>query len=176
MSEQEKFPAVTHYTHVEVQPGGINIQSVQNLYQADVLKGLGIELEVKKKGEQTDLPTREEMQQAVMKTYRQGYWWGKRSWAVVYRVYQMRGYMNSIAQFVREVEEWDIKIGYECNYDAIQKPIAKGVLSGTPDKWIEQGAQSQAVKLAEVLAEELDKSSRISIRLLKTRYDSRKCT
>ena len=48
MSEQEKFPGVTHYTHVDVQPGGINIQHVEHLHQADVLKALGIELEVKR--------------------------------------------------------------------------------------------------------------------------------
>lgn len=55
MSQEEKdnklqFPGVTHYSRVDVhvQPGGINIQHVENLYQADVLKALGIELEVKK--------------------------------------------------------------------------------------------------------------------------------
>ena len=30
-----------------------------------------------------DLPTKEEMQKAVMTTYKQGYWWSGRSWAVV---------------------------------------------------------------------------------------------
>lgn len=43
------FSSVTHYTQVDVQPGGINIQHVEHLYQADILKNLGIELEVKKK-------------------------------------------------------------------------------------------------------------------------------
>jgi len=50
MSEGDKttFANVTHYTQVDVQPGGINIQHVENLYQADILKAMGIELEVKK--------------------------------------------------------------------------------------------------------------------------------
>ena len=51
MKEGAGFSSVTHYTHVEVQPGGINIQNVEHLYQADILKQLGIELEVKSKGE-----------------------------------------------------------------------------------------------------------------------------
>lgn len=48
--DNEKFPNVTHYTQVDVQPGGINIQHVEHLHQADVLEALGIELEVKQKG------------------------------------------------------------------------------------------------------------------------------
>ncbi len=38
---------------MDVQPGGINIQNVEHLYQADILKQLGIELQVKQKGEAT---------------------------------------------------------------------------------------------------------------------------
>ena len=49
MNEGDKFPGVTHYTHVDVQPGGINIQHVEHLHQADILQALGIELEVKQK-------------------------------------------------------------------------------------------------------------------------------
>ena len=51
MKEGVDFSGVTHYTKVDVQPGGINIQNVEHLYQADILKQLGIELEVKQKGE-----------------------------------------------------------------------------------------------------------------------------
>ena len=51
MKEGADFSGVTHYTQVDVQPGGINIQNVEHLYQADILKQLGIELEVKSKGE-----------------------------------------------------------------------------------------------------------------------------
>ena len=52
------FSGVTHYTHVDVQPGGINIQHVEHLHQADLLERLGIELEVKKKG--SPLPAEKE--------------------------------------------------------------------------------------------------------------------
>ena len=52
--DNEKFPNVTHYTQVDVQPGGINIQHVEHLHQADVLEALGIELEVKKKNDDAD--------------------------------------------------------------------------------------------------------------------------
>ena len=48
-TDQECFPGVTHFTQVDVQPGGINIQHVEHLYQADFLKSLGIELEVKRR-------------------------------------------------------------------------------------------------------------------------------
>lgn len=51
MKEESGFSGVTHYTHVDVQPGGINIQNVEHLYQADILKQLGIELTVKQKTE-----------------------------------------------------------------------------------------------------------------------------
>ncbi len=47
MSEKQDFSGVTHYTQVDVQPGGINIQHVEHLHQADILQALGIELEVK---------------------------------------------------------------------------------------------------------------------------------
>lgn len=108
-----------------------------------------------------ELPTREEMCEAVMETYRQGYWWGNRSWAVVFRVYQLKGYMKSFAEFVREVNEWPIKITYECNYDAVQKPIAAGLLIGPVDKWEDNGANLQNVKLANALLVELDKVRQI---------------
>ena len=46
---KDSFSNVTHYTHVDVQPGGINIQHVEHFHQTDILKALGIELEVKSK-------------------------------------------------------------------------------------------------------------------------------
>ena len=96
-----------------------------------------------------------EMKRAVENSASKGYWWSSRSWAVVYRVYQMKGYMASISQFVREVQDWEVQTGFECNYFAVQKPISSGMLSGLPDKWVKQGAQGQAVKLANTLLEEL---------------------
>lgn len=103
------------------------------------------------------LPTTDQLKQAITATMNQGYWWASRAWAVVFRVYQMKGYNGSISEFVREVESWNLKLDPECNYDAVQKPIASGVLSGLPERWKAQGAQGQAVKLAEALLEELDK-------------------
>jgi hypothetical protein len=102
------------------------------------------------------LPSSDQLKQAVTATMEQGYWWASRAWAVVFRVYQMKGYNGSISEFVREVESWNLKLDPECNYDAVQKPIASGVLSGLPERWKAQGAQGQAVKLAEALLEELD--------------------
>ena len=51
-------------------------------------------------------PPPEAMARAVERTMAQGYWWASTAWAVVYRVYQMKGYTGGIRQFVREVEEW----------------------------------------------------------------------
>ena len=51
-------------------------------------------------------PPPEAMTRAVERTMAQGYWWASTAWAVVYRVYQMKGYSGGIRQFVREVKEW----------------------------------------------------------------------
>ena len=67
--------------------------------------------------------------------------------------------MNGYTQFAREVNEWGVNTGFECNYDAVQKPISTGMFSGLPEKWEGQGAQGQAVKLAFALLAELDKNS-----------------
>ncbi len=105
---------------------------------------------------EAEFSTVEQMKRAVVATYRDGYWWSNRAWAVVYRVWQMKGYMRGYTQFVREVNEWELQIEFRCNYDAVQKPIAEGKLAGTPDKWVSQGAQGQAVRLAEALMKELE--------------------
>ena len=107
-----------------------------------------------------DLPTKEEMCKAIAETVTRGLWWSSRSWAVVFRVYQMKGYMSGFTQFVREVNTWPVETGYKCNYDALQKPITSGVLSGNPDGWAANGAQQQAVKLAHALLDLLDKNNR----------------
>ena len=135
-----------------VETGGIGIQIVNDPQR-----------ESHKAGESAcgedvaQMPSCEQMRRAVENTAQNGYWWSSRSWAVVYRVYQMKGYMAGISQFVREVQDWEVQTGFDCNYDAVQKPLAKGLLSGSPDKWVAQGAQGQAVKLAEALLEELAK-------------------
>lgn len=107
--------------------------------------------------EQCGVPSPMEMQAAVEETIRQGLWWSNRSWSVAYRVYQMKGYQQSISQFVRDVAEWNVAKGFECNYDAVQKPIAQGLLIGDPKKWVDNGAQKQAPALAEAMLNLLDK-------------------
>ena len=121
--------------------------------------GKGLSTSVEQYGESADddLPTKEEMQKAIAETVKRGLWWSSRSWAVVYRVYQMKGYMNGFTQFAREVKTWSVKTGFECNYDAIQKPITKGVLAGNPEEWVAKGAQKQAVNLANALLDLLNK-------------------
>ena len=104
-----------------------------------------------------NIPQPEAMTRAVERTMAQGYWWASTAWAVVYRVYQMKGYTGSISQFVREVEEWpwQKKPAYECNYDAVCKPIRSGRLAGTPDGWIKNGATAQYAILGTALLKEL---------------------
>lgn len=105
----------------------------------------------------SDMPTCEKMCRAVVETVKQGLWWSSRSWAVVYRVYQMKGYVSGFSQFVRDVYSWKIKTSFKCNYDALQKPISSGIYAGHPDTWEQNGAPSQAVKLAKALLKELEK-------------------
>ena len=102
-------------------------------------------------------PPPEAMARAVERTMAQGYWWASTAWAVVYRVYQMKGYTGGIRQFVREVEEWPFsgRLTYECNYDAVCKPIRSGRLAGTPDNWIKNGATAQYAILGTALLKEL---------------------
>ena len=92
-------------------------------------------------------PPPEAMARAVERTMAQGYWWASTAWAVVYRVYQMKGYTGGIRQFVREVKEWPFsdRLDYECNYDAVCKPIRSGRLAGTPDGWINNGSVRQTI-------------------------------
>lgn len=97
------------------------------------------------------LPDSETMRQAVVTSMHDGYWWGNRSWAVVYRVYQMKGYMKGIAQFVSEVESWKIESSYTCNYDAVQKPIIQGKIVGPISTWRANGVPEAWIKLAEAL-------------------------
>ena len=102
-------------------------------------------------------PPPEAMERAVERTMAQGYWWASTAWAVVYRIYQMKGYTGGIRQFVREVKEWPFsgRLNYECNYDAVCKPIRSGRLAGTPDGWIKNGATAQYAILGTALLKEL---------------------
>ena len=104
-----------------------------------------------------NIPPPEAMTRAVERTMAQGYWWASTAWAVVYRVYQMKGYTGGIRQFMREVKEWPFsgRLTYECNYDAVCKPIRSGRLAGTPDGWIKNGATAQYAILGTALLKEL---------------------
>ena len=116
-------------------------------------------------GETTSVtPPPEAMARAVEKTMAQGYWWASTAWAVVYRIYQMEGFTGSIRQFVREVKEWPFsgRLNYECNYDAVCKPIRSGRLAGTPDGWIKNGATAQYAILGTALLKELQYSEVVS--------------
>ena len=105
-----------------------------------------------------EVPRQEVMARAVEKTMASGYWWATTAWAVVYRIYQMKGYTGSIRQFVRDVEEWpwQKELRIPCTYDGVQKPIVSGKLSRTIDKWKEDGATDQMLKLGFALLDLLN--------------------
>ena len=109
--------------------------------------------------ENTQCPVPEAVIRAIEKTASDGLWFANTSWAVVYRVCQIKGYKKGFSQFVRDVSTWKftVKLPYECNFDAIQKPMTSGKLDGMPDSWGSQGAHEQMVKLGKALMEELDK-------------------
>ncbi len=111
----------------------------------------------REKGMEDTTPPSEAMARAVEKTMAQGYWWASTAWAVVYRVYQMKGYGGDFSQFVKEVATWPRTRQWEmeCNFDAVQKPVSSGRLSGMPETWRANGAQEQTTKLAFALMEEL---------------------
>ena len=100
----------------------------------------------------------EVMAKASEQTMEEGYWWASTAWAVVYRIYQMKGFTGSIRQFVRDVREWPWQkaLAFPCTYDSIQKPIVSGKLSGSIDKWKEDGASEQMQRLAHRLLDLLN--------------------
>lgn len=97
------------------------------------------------------------MVKVVEKTINDGFWWGNISWSVVYRIYQIKGYRESISQFVREVQKWPftIPIRYDCNDDSVGKPIRSGKICRDIDKWEEDGAPTQFCILGNALIKEL---------------------
>ncbi len=109
--------------------------------------------------ENTQRPAPETVVRAIEKTASKGLWFASTSWAVVYRVCQIKGYKKGFSQFVRDVSTWPftVKLPYECNFNAIQKPMTSGKLDGMPDNWGSQGAHEQMVKLGKALMEELGK-------------------
>lgn len=74
MKEEDKaqFPKVTHYTQVYVQPGGINIQYVEHLHQAKILKDLGIEADLKGDEKTIENSKSEEKQESITNCIQNG--------------------------------------------------------------------------------------------------------
>ena len=132
-------------------PALLELCVVLDLIQADMRELMSHEAK--------PVPMIQAMARATEQTVAQGYWWASTAWAVVYRVYQMKGYTGGISQFVREVEEWpwQRKPEYECTYDAVCKPIRSGKLTGTPDGWVRNGASSQYANLGQELLNEFQK-------------------
>ena len=104
-----------------------------------------------------ELPAPEAMVWAVENTIKDGHWWGNVSWSVVYRIYKIKGYQGTVSQFVRDVSQWPftMSIRYDCNDDAVGKPIRTGKISRSLDKWAEDGASSQFIILGEALMKAL---------------------
>ena len=96
----------------------------------------------------------EVMAKALERTMEEGYWWASTAWAVAFRIYQMEGFTGSIRQFVREVQEWPWQkmLAFPCTYDS----IVSGKLSGSIDKWKEDGATEQMQRLAQRLLDLLN--------------------
>ncbi len=125
-------------------PKGKGVDSAETASHPALLKG-------------GELPAPEAMVWAVEKTIKDGHWWGNVSWSVVYRIYQMNGYQGTVSQFVRDVSRWPftMPIRYDCNDDAVGKPIRTGKISRSLDKWAEDGASSQFIILGEALMKAL---------------------
>ena len=90
----------------------------------------------------TQHPAPEAVVRAIEKTAHKGLW-----------------FASTFSQFVRDVSTWPftVKLPFECNFDAIQKPMTSGKLDGMPDSWGSQGAHEQMVKLGKALLEELER-------------------
>lgn len=146
MKEDAVFSGVTHYTKVDVQPGGINIQHVEHLYQADILKQLGIELAVKPKAaEQPDVQTLAACVDGVRE-----YFWRDSSLAVIFCVCRDNyGYADNMSQFERD---------FHC-----QEGLLSNTFRNNPymrlhvDKWAQQGAKERVLRLVEAYKNAVEK-------------------
>lgn len=131
-----------------------SIHSQSNHYQ-----GIPVDRPVDKQASDTPMspPSPKMMARAVEKAMTRGYWWANTAWAVVYRIYQIKGYSGGFSQFVKDTATWPRSRPWlsECNFDAVQKLVSSGRLSGSPETWKYNGAQEQAVRLASALLTEL---------------------
>ena len=124
--------------------------SITNNYQGNAYNGKN-----HNGARESRMPTAEKMSDALRRTVSEGYWWSNRAWAVVYRVCQMLGYTGSYSTVVEDAGKWAVDTGYELNYDAIQKPMAKGWLIGPVENWERQGAAKAFPVLANALLDML---------------------
>lgn len=138
MKEGADFSGVSHYTRVDVQPGGINIQHVEHLYQADLLKQLGIELEVKRK---TDEQPAVQTLTACVDSVRE-YFWSDSALTVIFCTCRdCYGYADCMSQFERD---------FNC-----QEGLLSSTFRNNPymrlhvDKWAQNGAKQRVLRLVE---------------------------
>lgn len=103
------------------------------------------------------LPSPHQMVAAVEQVIIEGLWYADRSWAVVFRVYQIAGYKGSVSNFVREVLAWPWSKPLECNPydDAVTKPLRDGKMMSDVDDWEAEGVPSRNRVLAEALMRKL---------------------
>ena len=136
-------------------PGSQYVDKQFNL--GDKMSGKATNMKQTEGEPKSEIPPPEAMVWAVEKTIKDGHWWGNVSWSVVYRIYQMKGYQGTVSQFVRDVSRWPftMQIRYDCNDDAVGKPIRTGKISRSLDKWAEDGASSQFIILGEALMKAL---------------------
>ena len=159
MNENEKFPGVTHYTHVEVQPGGINIQNVEHLYQADILKGLGIELEKKKKDKQAsgEMPGDDRLARAIEQC--QAFFWGNSSYAVLFCLLRDEyGMADNMSMFETKMERlpYSRERTWVCSKGTIANALSNNpIYKQHVSKWKDK-ASPRITILLEKLKEQLE--------------------
>ena len=140
-----------------VASGAQNIGSVHS--QSNHYQGIPVDRPVVQQTTETPtpIPSPKVMAHAVESAMTRGYWWANTAWAVVYRIYQIKGYNGGFSQFVKDTATWPRSRPWlsECNFDAVQKLVSSGRLSGSPETWKYNGAQEQAVRLASLLLAEM---------------------
>ena len=111
---------------------------MEHLYQADILKQLGIELEVKRKGdEQPDVQTLV----ACIESVRE-FFWGDSALAVIFCTCRdCYGYADSMSQFERD---------FNCQEGLLSNTFRNNPFMRMPvSKWAQNGAKDRVLRLVE---------------------------
>ena len=133
MNDKEKFSEVTHYTHVDVQPGGINIQHVEHLHQADILSALGIELEVKKKdGSEQSKDLRSAIDQLLPLISQNRHWFGVAK-ALMWRGWVADGDFAGAVSLLESL--YPDGLPYRPDSNDLSSKVNVGTWSKTLDRW-----------------------------------------